>query len=57
MPAIYSIISFFSYRYFRTYTYYHLALVVYESIVVRVVSSSSLFESKKCSYYDRLQHS
>ena len=34
MPAIYGTISFFSYRYFRTYTYYHLALVVYESIVV-----------------------
>lgn len=34
MPAIYGIISFFSYRYFRTYTYYHLVLVVYESIVV-----------------------
>lgn len=34
MPAVYSIVSFFSYRYFRAYTYYNLVLVVYEAIVI-----------------------
>ncbi|ORY79345.1 organic solute transporter Ostalpha-domain-containing protein [Leucosporidium creatinivorum] len=34
MPPVYAVISFFSYRYFRSYTYYSLAEVVYESLVL-----------------------
>lgn len=34
MPPIYAIISFFSYRYFRSYTYYDLVETVYESITL-----------------------
>ncbi|SCZ99048.1 BZ3500_MvSof-1268-A1-R1_Chr3-1g05782 [Microbotryum saponariae] len=34
MPAVYSIISFCSYRWFRDYTYYQLIVVIYESIVL-----------------------
>ncbi|KAF8311482.1 DUF300-domain-containing protein [Clavulina sp. PMI_390] len=34
MPPVYAIISFFSYRYFRSYTYYSLIEVVYESITL-----------------------
>ncbi|KAM0754398.1 DUF300-domain-containing protein [Meredithblackwellia eburnea MCA 4105] len=33
MPPVYAVISFFSYRYFRSYTYYQLVVVVYESLV------------------------
>lgn len=34
MPAVYAIVSFFSYRYFRSYTYYSVAVVAYESLVL-----------------------
>lgn len=34
MPPVYAIISFFSYRFFRKYTYYSLVEVVYESITL-----------------------
>ncbi|KZT66067.1 DUF300-domain-containing protein [Daedalea quercina L-15889] len=34
MPAVYAIISFFSYRYFRSYTYYSLIECVYESVTL-----------------------
>ncbi|KAG8980694.1 hypothetical protein FRB93_009067 [Tulasnella sp. JGI-2019a] len=34
MPLVYGIISFFSYRYFRSYTYYELAEVVYEALTI-----------------------
>lgn len=30
MPPVYSILSFFSYRYFRNYTYWSFGTVVYE---------------------------
>jgi hypothetical protein len=30
MPPVYAVISFFSYRYFRSYTYYELAETAYE---------------------------
>ncbi|GAA6052410.1 hypothetical protein JCM3770_000228 [Rhodotorula araucariae] len=34
MPAVYAIVSFFSYRYFRSYTYYSVSVVAYESLVL-----------------------
>ncbi|GAA6002268.1 hypothetical protein JCM10207_003155 [Rhodosporidiobolus poonsookiae] len=34
MPAVYAIVSFFSYRFFRSYTYYSVSVVIYESIVL-----------------------
>jgi len=34
MPPVYAIISFFSYRYFRSYTYYSLIEVVYEAVTI-----------------------
>ncbi|KAF4577519.1 hypothetical protein EYR40_003060 [Pleurotus pulmonarius] len=34
MPAIYAIISFFSYRFFRSYTYYSLVEIAYEAITL-----------------------
>ena len=34
MPPVYATISFFSYRYFRDYTYYFLAQAVYEALAV-----------------------
>ncbi|KAH8111564.1 DUF300-domain-containing protein [Phellopilus nigrolimitatus] len=34
MPPVYAIISFFSYRFFRSYTYYELIEVVYEAITI-----------------------
>ncbi|GAA5866113.1 hypothetical protein JCM1840_005074 [Sporobolomyces johnsonii] len=34
MPAVYAVISFFSYRFFRSYTYYSVSVVVYESLVL-----------------------
>ena len=34
MPPVYATISFFSYRYFRDYAYYSLALAVYEALAV-----------------------
>lgn len=34
MPPVFAIISFFSYRFFRSYTYYSLVEVVYEAITI-----------------------
>jgi hypothetical protein len=34
MPPVYAIISFFSYRFFRKYTYYALVEVAYESVTL-----------------------
>lgn len=34
MPPVFAIISFFSYRFFRDYTYYSLVEVIYESFVL-----------------------
>ena len=34
LPPVFAIISFFSYRYFRDYTYYRLAETVYEALAV-----------------------
>ncbi|TFK87895.1 DUF300-domain-containing protein [Polyporus arcularius HHB13444] len=34
MPAVYAIISFFSYRYFRSYTYYDFIETAYESVTL-----------------------
>ncbi len=34
MPAVYAIISFFSYRFFRSYTYYSLIEVAYEAVTL-----------------------
>ncbi|KAJ7641888.1 DUF300-domain-containing protein [Roridomyces roridus] len=34
MPPVYAVISFFSYRYFRSYTYYSLIYVAYEAITI-----------------------
>ena len=34
MPPVYATISFFSYRYFRDYTYYFLAEAVYEALAI-----------------------
>ncbi|KAK7028505.1 organic solute transporter Ostalpha-domain-containing protein [Favolaschia claudopus] len=34
MPPVYAIISFFSYRYFRSYTYYSLIEVAYEAVTI-----------------------
>ncbi|KIK09216.1 hypothetical protein K443DRAFT_671702 [Laccaria amethystina LaAM-08-1] len=34
LPPVYAIISFFSYRYFRSYTYYSFIQVVYEAITL-----------------------
>jgi len=34
MPPVYAVISFFSYRYFRSYTYYDLIETAYESITL-----------------------
>ncbi|KAJ7100568.1 DUF300-domain-containing protein [Mycena crocata] len=34
MPAVYAVISFFSYRYFRSYTYYSLIYVAYEAVTI-----------------------
>ncbi|KAK7679017.1 hypothetical protein QCA50_017961 [Cerrena zonata] len=31
MPPVYAVISFFSYRYFRSYTYYDLIETIYEA--------------------------
>ncbi|KAI0280625.1 DUF300-domain-containing protein [Russula aff. rugulosa BPL654] len=53
MPPVYAIISFFSYRFFRSYTYYSLIRIVYEAItlsaflllLVEYVSSTSIGHS------------
>ncbi|WVO13048.1 hypothetical protein L204_100657 [Cryptococcus depauperatus] len=34
MPAVYAIVSFFSYRYYREYEYYYLAQTAYEAITI-----------------------
>ncbi|KAF5345730.1 hypothetical protein D9757_013300 [Collybiopsis confluens] len=34
MPPVYAIISFFSYRFFRSYTYYELVEVAYEAVTI-----------------------
>jgi hypothetical protein len=34
MPPVYATISFFSYRYFRSYTYYALVEAIYEALAV-----------------------
>ncbi|KAJ6550841.1 DUF300-domain-containing protein [Mycena vulgaris] len=34
MPTVYAVISFFSYRYFRSYTYYSLIYVAYEAVTI-----------------------
>ncbi|KAF9788384.1 DUF300-domain-containing protein [Thelephora terrestris] len=34
MPPIYGIVSFFSYRFFRQYTYFELVQVVYEAVTI-----------------------
>ncbi|OJA11640.1 hypothetical protein AZE42_04761 [Rhizopogon vesiculosus] len=34
MPPVYAVISFFSYRYFRSYTYYSLIEVAYEAVTL-----------------------
>ncbi|CAK5282116.1 unnamed protein product [Mycena citricolor] len=34
MPPVYAVISFFSYRYFRSYTYYSLIYVAYEALTL-----------------------
>lgn len=34
MPPIYAIISFFSYRFFRDYTYYSFVQVAYEAVTI-----------------------
>ncbi|KZW01476.1 DUF300-domain-containing protein [Exidia glandulosa HHB12029] len=34
MPPVFAIISFFSYRFFRAYTYYELAQVIYEAFTI-----------------------
>ncbi|KAJ7250701.1 DUF300-domain-containing protein [Mycena rebaudengoi] len=34
MPAVYAIISFFSYRFFRSYTYYSFIYVAYEAVTI-----------------------
>jgi len=34
MPPVYAVVSFFSYRFFRSYTYYTLAETVYEAITI-----------------------
>ncbi|KAJ7328708.1 DUF300-domain-containing protein [Mycena albidolilacea] len=34
MPPVYAIISFFSYRYFRSYTYYSMIYVAYEAVTI-----------------------
>lgn len=34
MPPVYTTISFFSYRFFRDYTYYFLAESIYEALAV-----------------------
>ncbi|GAA5884830.1 hypothetical protein JCM16303_007291 [Sporobolomyces ruberrimus] len=34
MPAVYGVVSFFSYRFFRAYTYYSVAVVAYEALVL-----------------------
>ncbi|TDL18236.1 DUF300-domain-containing protein [Rickenella mellea] len=34
MPPVYAIVSFFSYRFFRSFTYYELAEVVYEAVTI-----------------------
>ncbi|KAH9940132.1 organic solute transporter Ostalpha-domain-containing protein [Epithele typhae] len=41
MPAVYAIISFFSYRFFRSYTYYELIEVVYEASIISSVTLSA----------------
>ncbi|KAJ7127945.1 organic solute transporter Ostalpha-domain-containing protein [Mycena epipterygia] len=34
MPPVYAVISFFSYRYFRSYTYYSMIYVAYEAVTI-----------------------
>ncbi|KAJ7279454.1 DUF300-domain-containing protein [Mycena rebaudengoi] len=34
MPSVYAVISFFSYRYFRSYTYYSFIYVAYEAVTI-----------------------
>ncbi|KAJ7429278.1 DUF300-domain-containing protein [Mycena galericulata] len=34
MPPVYAVISFFSYRFFRSYTYYSLIYVAYEAVTI-----------------------
>ncbi|GAA5981431.1 hypothetical protein JCM5350_004063 [Sporobolomyces pararoseus] len=34
MPAVYGVVSFFSYRFFRAYTYYSVAVTAYEALVL-----------------------
>ncbi|KAI7943901.1 hypothetical protein MJO28_011429 [Puccinia striiformis f. sp. tritici] len=34
MPPVYAVISFFSYRFFRAFTYYHLVETVYEAFAI-----------------------
>lgn len=34
MPLVFAVVSFFSYRFFRTYTYYELVIIAYEALVL-----------------------
>ncbi|CEL53042.1 Transmembrane protein 184C OS=Xenopus laevis GN=tmem184c PE=2 SV=1 [Rhizoctonia solani AG-1 IB] len=34
MPLVYAIVSWFSYRFFRAYTYYSLVVIIYEAITI-----------------------
>jgi hypothetical protein len=43
MPPVYAIISFFSYRFFRKYTYYALIEVAYESVTLSAFLSVPAF--------------
>jgi len=46
-----TVVSFFSYRFFRSYTYYSVAVVAYEALVVSSVQfpSSNIVETDPCS--------
>lgn len=34
MPLVFAVVSFFSYRFYRTYTYYELVIISYEALVL-----------------------
>jgi len=54
MPPVYAVISFFSYRFFRSYTYYSLIEVAYEVCLVRRHVNQLLIDYPLGHYYQRL---
>jgi hypothetical protein len=47
LPPSFTVVSFFSYRFFRAYTYYSVAVTAYEALVVRLLQLDSLIRERK----------